>query len=60
MQVVSYIIYFLEKKIPTIFESGKFIKPPTCSLDSPYTEQGNPYFHTEHHLNHLTHEYIKL
>ena len=42
----------------TIFESGKFVQPPTHSLDSPYTEHGTPHFHTKHCLNRLPHEYI--
>ena len=42
-----------------IFQNGKFVKPPTRSLDSPYTEHGNPHFHTEHHLNRLAHEDIQ-
>ena len=58
MQVVSY-VYSFYKKNSTIFQSGKFFKPTTCSLDSPYTEHGNPHFHREHHPNQLTHEYIK-
>ena len=33
-------------------------KSPTRSLDSPYTEHGNPHFHTKHRLNWLPHEYI--
>ena len=42
-----------------IFQSGKFVEPPTRSLGSPYTEHGTPHSHTKHHLNQLTHEYIK-
>ena len=45
-------------KNSTIFQSGKFVQPPTRSLDSPYTKHGTPHFHTEHRLNWLLHEYI--
>ena len=50
---------FPAKKTFYMFSSGKFVKPTICSLDSPYTEHGNPRFHTENHLNQLTHGYIK-
>ena len=47
-------------KISAIFQSGKFVNPTACSLDSLYTEHGYPRFHTEHHLNWLTqYEYVK-
>ena len=58
MQVVSY-FFALYKKFYN-FSKWKVVKPPTRSLDSPYTEHGNPRFYTKHHLNWLTHEYIKL
>jgi len=45
-------------KNATIFQSEKFVQPPTRSLDSPYTKHGNLHFHTEHHLNPLPYEYI--
>ena len=57
MQVVSY--FCSMQKHSTIFQSGKFVNPPTRSLDSPYTEHGNPQSHTSHHQNWLIHEYIK-
>jgi hypothetical protein len=57
MQVVWYFFYLVQKKF-TIFQSGKFVQPPTRSLDSPYTEHGTPYFHTVCRLNQLPHEYI--
>ena len=44
-------------KNATIFQSEKLSKPPTCSLDSPYTEHGIPHSHTERRLNRLPHEY---
>ena len=56
MQVVSY-FSALYKKCYKI-SKWKVVKPPTRSLDSPYTEHGNPHFHTEHRLNRLPHEYI--
>ena len=40
------------------FSKWKVVKPPTRSLDSSYTEHGNPHLHTEHCLNRLSHEYI--
>ena len=59
MQVVLYLCS-LQITNSTIFQSGKFGTPPTHSLDSPYTEHSNAHFHTDHHLNQLPHEYIKL
>ena len=56
MQVVSY--SFALYKNSTIFQSGRFVQPPTRSLDFFYTEHGTPHFRTEHHLNQLPHEYI--
>jgi hypothetical protein len=55
MQVVSF--FFPCTKNSTISQSGKFVKPPTHSLDSPYTEHGTSHFHTKHHLSRLPHEY---
>jgi hypothetical protein len=46
MQVVSYFSAMYKKFI--IFRSGRFVQPPTRSLDSPYTKHGTPHFHTEH------------
>ena len=40
------------------FSKWKVVQPPPRSLDSPYTEHGNPHFHTEHRLNQLPHEHI--
>ena len=57
MQVVPYSFCTVQKN-STIFQSGKFVQPPTRSQDSPYTEHGTPHFHTEHRLNRLPHEYI--
>ena len=37
-----------------------FVKPPPCSLDSSWTEHNIAHFHTQHHLNKLTREYIYL
>jgi len=58
MQVVSYFFAMYCTKHSTNFQSGKFVQPPTRSLDSPYTEYGIPHFHIEHCLNRLPHEYI--
>ena len=57
MQVVSYFSTLYKKKF-IIFQSGKFVQPPTRSLGSPYTEHGTPQFHTKHRLNRLPHECI--
>ena len=57
MQVVSC-FFALYKKNSTVFESRKFVQPPTHSLDSPYTEHDTLHFHPEHLLNRLPHEYI--
>jgi hypothetical protein len=57
--VICFIFLFPIQKIYIIFESGKLSNPHTRSLDSAYTEHGNPHFHTEYHLNWLIHEYIK-
>jgi hypothetical protein len=43
-----------------IFQSGKFVKSPTWSVDSFEIEHGSAHFHIEHHLNRLSHEYIQL
>ena len=56
MQVVSY-FFALYKKCYN-FSKWKVVQSPTRSLDSPYTKHGNPYFHTEHHLNRLLDEYF--
>jgi hypothetical protein len=54
-----HIFFFgLVQKNSTNFQSGKFVQPPTRSLDSPYTEHGTPHFHTEPCLNRFSHEYI--
>ena len=45
MQVVSY-FFALYKKCYN-FSKWKVVQTPTCSLDSPYTEHGNPHFHTK-------------
>ena len=58
MQVVSY-IFIPCTKYSKNFQSGKLSNPHTHSSDSPYIEHSNPHFHTEHHLNWLTPEYIK-
>jgi hypothetical protein len=55
MQVVSYFSTLYKKR--NNFSKWKFVKPPTRSLDSPYTKHGNPHFHTEYRLNWLSHEY---
>ena len=57
MQVVSYFPAPYKKYYN--FSKWKVVKPPTRSLDSSYTEHGNPNFYTEHHLNRLPREYIK-
>jgi len=51
-------VYLPYTKNATIFQSGKFVQLPTCSLDSPYTKHDNPHFHVEHCLNRLPYEYI--
>ena len=58
MQFVSY-FFAMHKKFYN-FSKWKVVKLHVRSLDSPYTEHGNLQFHTEHHLNRFTHEYIKL
>ena len=57
MQVVSYFCCPYAKNV-TIFQSGKLSNSLLVHLDSPYTEHGNPHFHTKHRLNRLPHEYI--
>ena len=55
-----FIFLFYVQKNSTIFQSGKFVKCPTCSLDSPpYTEHDNPQCYKKHHMNRLTHEYTE-
>ena len=56
MQVVSY--FSVLYKICYNFSKWKVVKLATRSLDSPYTEHGNPHFHAEHRLHQLPHEYI--
>ena len=58
MQVVSNFSALYKKCYN--FSKWNVVKPPTRSLDSPYTEHSNPHFHTEHHLNRSPHEYIPL
>jgi hypothetical protein len=59
MKNASWVIFFcLVQKKFTIFQSGKFVQPPTRSLYSPYTKHGIPHFHLKHRLNRLPHEYI--
>jgi hypothetical protein len=53
-----FMFFCLVQKNFTISQSGKFVQPPTRSLDSPYTEHGTPHFYVEHRLNQLPHEYI--
>ena len=56
MQVVSYFSALYQNFYN--FSKWKVAKSCTRSLDSPYTEHGNPHFHTEHDLNRLPREYI--
>ena len=56
MQVVSYFSALCKKCYNVL--KWKVVQPPTRSLDSAYTEHGNPHFRTEHCLNRLSHEYI--
>ena len=55
------VVFHVQKTLQflKVAQSGKFVKPTTCSLDSPYTEHNDPHFHTKHHLNRSTHEYNK-
>ena len=43
-----FIFLFPVQENSTNFESGKFVKLTACSLNSPYTEHGDPHFHTVH------------
>ena len=56
MQVVSYSSALYKKCYN--FSKWKVVQPPTCSLDSPYTEHDNLHFHTKHRLNRLPYKYI--
>ena len=58
MQVVSCFFALYQKCLK--FSKWKVVKTPTRSLDSPYTEHGNPHFHTKHRLNRSLHEYINF
>jgi hypothetical protein len=53
---MQVLLYFCP--IQKMLKKWKVVKPPTLSLDSPYTKHSNPHFHTEHRLNWLPHEYI--
>ena len=55
MQVVSYFFFLIQKMLQ--FFKVESCQIHTCSIDSPYTENGNPHFHTEYRLNWWPHEY---
>ena len=59
MKNASCFIFRLPCTKNSTISKWKVVQTPTSSLDFPYTEQGSPHLHTEHHLNRLTHEYIK-